>query len=366
MLLTALTFVIILSILVFVHELGHFLMARFIGVRVEEFGFGLPPRAFGIKYKGTIYSINWLPIGGFVRLAGEDDDHQPVANPTKEQKKFFWARSGKERSAILLAGVTMNFVLAVGITAYLLNSHGAMQPTGKVFVQRVAPGSPADDVGLQENDIVKSLTLTEDDGSARVVPVHTPAELIEATKQSLGEEVIVTYVRNGQEATASVVPRVNPPEGEGSIGIAITDLQEVRYPFPAALTEAFRINVDRAKEMVLAIGGALYKLVTLRPSAEDVAGPIGIAQVTGEAVKFGFFAVLEFMSILSLNLAVLNILPIPALDGGRLLFVIIEKIMGRRVAPTFERNAHQWGMLFLFGLLFLISINDILRLTRGL
>jgi regulator of sigma E protease len=128
---------------------------------------------------------------------------------------------------------------------------------------------------------------------------------------------------------------------------------------------AVGINLSRAWEMLRSIGLALWRLATLQPLSADIAGPVGIAQVTGEAVRYGFLALLEFVSILSLNLAVLNILPIPALDGGRLAFVFLEKFMGRRVRPAFERSAHQVGMIILFGLILLVTINDILRLVRG-
>src|SRR3989338_587370 len=151
MILTAVIFFIVLSILVLIHELGHFLVARWVGVRVEEFGLGLPPRIFAKKFGPTEYSLNWLPIGGFVRLAGEDDSRRTSGFTQKNAKHLFWARSKKERSAILIAGVAMNFVLAVFITAGLL-IFGVKEPSGKVHVERVVSGSPAETAGLKEGD----------------------------------------------------------------------------------------------------------------------------------------------------------------------------------------------------------------------
>lgn len=371
MILTALVFFAILSILVLIHELGHYAVARWIGVHVEEFGLGLPPRIFGRKIGGTIYSLNWLPIGGFVRLAGEDEeelDGQKRLNLAKQGltlKKFFWARSKKERAAILIAGVTMNILFALGLTAYLL-TQGVLEPSGQIRVEKVQPGSPAETAGLKAEDIIVStyeypkLTLEEP------LKLKTPQQLITFTREHLEKPLGLT-IRRGEEILVIVAtPRANPPAGQGPLGVVITDLELRTYTWQEIPVEAVRINALRAKDMFIGIGGTIWRLATLKPPAADVAGPIGIARVTGQAVKFGWKAVLEFMSILSLNLAVLNILPIPALDGGRLAFVFLEKLIGRKLRPAFERSAHQMGMIILLGLILLVSINDILRLTRGL
>lgn len=373
MFLTGITFFVILSILVLIHELGHFLMAKKIGVAVEEFGMGLPPRIFGKKFKGTMYSINWLPIGGFVKLAGEDEEEQSAIShqrsarlkaDSRKLKAFFWARSKKERALILLAGVTMNFLLAVGITSYLL-TQGVQVPSGRVYVERIMPGSPAEKAGILEKDYIASIMYYGKEGELRVTHVTTPKELIETTKANLGQEITLAIVRNGTPISIRVIPRKESPKGEGPMGVAISDLELKTYPLYQIPFEAVKINLERAWAMLSSLGFTLWRFATLQSVAGDVAGPIGIAQVTGQAVKFGFKAVLEFMSILSLNLAVLNVLPIPALDGGRLAFVFIEKIIGRKLRPAFERSTHQIGMLILFALIFLISINDILRIARG-
>ena len=364
MVLTAFVFFIILSILVFIHELGHFVVARWVGVTVEEFGFGLPPRIVGKKFHGTIYSLNWLPIGGFVKLAGEDDDQKFGSGFTqKNAKHLFWARSKKERAAILLAGVAMNFLLAVGITTYLL-TQGVHEPSGRVHMEKVLPGSPAEQAGLQKEDIVSSITYHVS-GEKKEKKIIGTKDLIETTKAHVGESIELTIERAGHAFTVTVVPRKDYPKGQGPMGVAISDLEMKSYSWGQAPWIAIRINLERARDMLASLGMLLWRMVTLQPFRADVAGPIGIAQVTGEAVKYGVKAVLEFMSILSLNLAVLNVLPIPALDGGRLLFVFVEKIIGRRVRPAFERSTHQIGMIVLFALILLVSINDILRLARG-
>lgn len=364
MLLTAVTFLLILSILVFVHEFGHYIMARIIGVKVEEFGFGLPPRLFGKKIKGTIYSVNWLPIGGFVRLAGEDESaEEHRKEKLKDRVRCFWARSKKERAAILSAGVFMNFLLAVSITSVLL-VRGVIEPTKTVRVEKVTAGSPAELVGIKVKDVVQSVTVMERLGR-REQKIENPDVLISTIKAHAGEMVLVTVMRDREVLQMTAVPRKDPPAGEGALGIAITNLEKRTYPWYQAPVRAVLINVSRIWQMLSSLGSLLFRLSTgqtIRPG--EVAGPVGIAQVTGEAVKYGLDAVLEFASILSLNLALLNILPFPALDGGRLLFVVFEK-MGRKARPDIERTIHQIGMMLLLGLLVLITINDILRLVRG-
>lgn len=352
MLLTAVIFILILSILVLFHEIGHFTAAKLIGVKVEEFGFGLPPRIIGKKIKGVLYSLNWLPIGGFVKLAGEDEDPSSLKTPKspKSLKSYFFARTKKERAAILLAGVAMNFLLAIGITTYLL-TQGVEEPSGRVHIENVITNSPAEKAGIMKGDIIEYY--------------KTPNELISFVKDHAGEEITLSILRNSQRIAVSLIPRKDVPKGEGPMGVAISDLETRIYPLSQAPVEAMKITVQRAWDMFAGIGTLIKNIVQLKPVGEDVAGPIGIAQVTGKAIAFGWKAVLEFMSILSLNLAVLNILPIPALDGGRLAFIFLEKIIGKKIRPAFEQSTHQVGMIILFILIILISINDIMRLARG-
>ncbi|OGG01903.1 hypothetical protein A2Z33_01530 [Candidatus Gottesmanbacteria bacterium RBG_16_52_11] len=364
MLLTVIVFFIILSILVFVHELGHFTVARLLGVKVEEFGFGLPPRIAGWQVRGTVYSLNWLPIGGFVKLAGEDEDEDTAGSRIRQFKprEYFFARSKKERSLILIAGVSMNFLVAVILTAVLLLT-GVREPAGRVHIERVLPGTPAEAAGLTSGDIIRGIKAGG--GADGLVNFETTASLISTVKERAGQTVELSVERSGSLLSVSLTPRVNPPPDEGAMGVAISDTEERRYTLAEAPLAAVRINIERAAQMLTSLGTTLYRLVTLKPLEADVAGPIGIAQVTGEAVRFGWKAVIEFMGILSLNLAVLNILPVPALDGGRLAFIFAEKILGRKVKPAFEKQTHQIGMLILLLLILLVSINDIMRITRG-
>lgn len=370
MLLTALTFFIILSVLVFIHELGHYAVARLVGVRVEEFGFGLPPRIFGKKIRGTIYSLNWLPIGGFVKLAGEDPSEAEAQQAKLHGKRagadirqYFWARNRTERAAILLAGVVMNFLLAVGITTVLL-TYGVVEPTNTVHLERIVAGGPAEHAGLKPGDIVRTVTYGTD-GSTQTISITENQQLVDIAKQEAGRPITLGLERDKVALSVTVIPRTNPPKGEGALGIAISNFERHKYPWTEAPVRAVVLSAQRMWLMLSGLGNIVFRLVTgAKVKSEEISGPVGIAQVTGEAVKYGWEAVLEFTSILSLNLAVVNVLPFPALDGGRLAFVVLEKF-GKKTRPDIERTIHQIGMIVLLALVALITVSDVVRLISA-
>jgi len=358
MIITIFVFALILGVLIFIHEFGHFAMAKKIGVKVEEFGFGLPPRIWGKKVGDTIYSINWLPIGGFVKLLGEDEENDQtsgIKHQTSDKKRYFWARSKKERAVILLAGVTMNFLLAVIVISFIY-TQGVATPTKRVHVEKIIANTPAEKAGIKEQDIIisfasQSITSTE--------------ELIKVTQENSNKETPMIIERSGNQLTVSITPRQNPPKEEGPMGVVISNMEIKKYPVWQAPFYGTIETIKLSYLMITTLALLVWKLISFQNVGMDVAGPIGIAQATGQAVKYGFMAVLQLMGLLSLNLAIVNILPIPALDGGRLLFVFLEKILGKKVKPQAERVAHQIGMVFLLGLIILVTINDIVRLIRG-
>lgn len=356
MILTILTFIVILSFLVFIHELGHFLVAKKFGMGVEEFGFGLPPRIWGKKVGETIYSINALPIGGFVRLTGEDQIENQSKPPKDkaELKKYFWARPKRERIAVLLAGVTMNFVLAIIVISYIF-TQGVFIPTERVHIEKVSEDSPAVTAGFIEKDVIISFADEE---------IKKTEDLINIAKTKGGETVSVVVKRGSEQLTLYITPRKDPPEGQGPLGIVISNLEEKKYPWYQApffgTIEALKLSYLMISSLVV----LLFKLITFQPTEVEVAGPIGIAQVTGQAVKQGYMAVLQLTGLLSLNLAIFNVLPIPALDGGRLFFVIFERWLGRHVKPKVEAAIHQVGMVFLLALFVLVTLNDLRKLFK--
>lgn len=364
MLLTIISFLLVLTVLVLIHELGHYLTAKWLGVKVEEFGFGFPPRAIGKKIGETIYSLNWLPIGGFVKLYGEDEaggGSLKVTDQTKitqDVKRAFFARSVWQRFVIVFAGVFMNFLLATVLLTYLVGAQGIPQPGKDVFIVQVVKNTPAEKAGLLAGD--------------RVISVDTKAiasaeNLISYTKAHLGKEIVLQIKqKDGEEKTIAVTPRVKYPSTEGAMGVAVgTNVVVQRYPWyqwpVVGLREAFI-------QSWLIIDGLIQlfaQLFTHGTVPQGLAGPVGIAQVTGQFVQMGVNPTLSLLALLSLNLAILNVLPIPALDGGRLFFIVFEGIFRRKISPRFEGYAHAIGMALLLGLIGLVTIHDIIRIATG-
>lgn len=368
MVLTAIAFLVLLSILVLIHECGHFFAAKKLGIRVEEFGFGLPPRVFGKKIGETIYSINALPIGGFVRLYGEEGESEEEARHASAElkKRAFYARPIWQRAVVIVAGVFMNAVLAIAVISFLF-TQGVFVPVDRVHVEEVLPETPAATAGLAVGDIIRTLAIPAD-ATFSPLPIKKGEDLIKTVREHLGAEILLTIERavEGENKTyeITIIPRTDYPEDQGPLGVVISNYEERRYPLWQAPFVGTVEAIKRSGELAYGIGITLQKLLTFQSVSKDVAGPLGIAQLTGKAVRFGNFATLDLLAILSLNLAIVNILPFPALDGGRLLFLIIEAIRGKRVHAHYERYIHQIGMMILLFLIILVTINDILRILQ--
>ena len=349
-----LVFLLVLSVLVLVHELGHFIVARKMGILVEEFGFGLPPRIFGKKIGETLYSINLLPFGGFVKLHGESTE-EGVSYP----KRAFLNKSKKVRVAVVVAGVIMNFILGVVAFAIVYSFLGIPRDTNLVKVVEIATGSPAQTAGVLVGDTVKSVDKKE------VTTVDGFVSLIEEKK---GKRATLELVRDSETKSVSLTPRESPPENEGPLGVVITTTEiyfppywqrpfiGVYYGFKEALIWGGRI-----------VGGfaGIFRDLFAGIGPKDIAGPVGIFAITTQAAKGGILELISFVGILSVNLAILNIIPFPALDGGRLLFIGIETFIGRKVLPKVEAVVHTVGMIILLLLLLAITANDIQGLIKA-
>ena len=379
MILTIITFFIVLSILVLVHETGHFLLAKKAGIKVEEFGFGYPPRIVAKKIGETIYSLNLLPFGGFVRLFGEELGESERVRE-RDNKRAFWAKSKKARTSVIVAGVLANFLLAIVVFSLVYSFSGIPTKTDKVIIIGIAPGSPAEKAGLKAEDVVLFVSGEK---------IQNTSSFVELTKKYTGKEMALEIARekdnpckekvlgawpgleiscHGENIVLSVIPRENPPEGEGPLGVAVSNMEMKRYPF---WQMPFRGMIEGFKEAfgwIILIFGALGKmlvdLISRGTIPKDIAGPVGILQITGVVVGGGVLNVLQFIGILSVNLAVINILPFPALDGGKFIFVAYEAITRRRPRPTFERWFNTAGMAFLLFLIILVTINDVRRVIE--
>ena len=338
-------FALILTPIIFVHELGHFISARLFGIRVEEFGLGFPPRAVKLfERNGTVYSLNWIPIGGFVRPAGEDDPE--VADGLAAAPKT-------ARFFTLSAGAIANFILAFVVfwVAFIIGPSA-------VTVEDVHAGTPAMEAGLQAGDVI-----IEVNGQL----VENSAILVQEVTENAGERIELMVARNGEERTLNVVPRAPgeyDPETDGPIGITLgyaNSQRLARGPLEAVTASARSIG-----EIIYLTVRAPIMLIEVEITAEQArpVGPVGISQIAGQTAQYtaatgDWFQLLRIVAFISVALGFTNLLPIPALDGGRILFVLIEAVRGRRVEPEREGMVHLVGMLFLLGLMFLLIIQDI-------
>lgn len=358
-------FFIILSIVVLIHELGHFLTAKWFGIRVDEFGWGYPPRLFGKKIGETIYSINSLPFGGFVRLFGEQEE-EVASQDKKNQKKVdraFFSKGKKARAFVIVAGVMMNFLLGVVAFSLVYSLVGIPQNVDYVTIAAVVPGSPAQKAGLTED----SRVLTINDS-----PVSTVNEFKNIMDKNKGREVSVVLaprinkIWNLEKSwSVTIVPRENPPEGEGALGVLISNVDNIFYPVWQMPFRGAWVGIKEAVGwgLTMLVGVfTVFKQLLVEGVAPQVAGPVGIYKITSMVSTQGFLALVKFTGILSINLAVINILPIPALDGGRLVFIFLEKARGRKIKPVIEYWVNLAGMLLLVSLMLIVTAKEIFQL----
>lgn len=357
-----LIFILILMVLVLIHEAGHFFVAKKLGIKVEEFGFGFPPRAFSFKRGETTYSINWLPIGGFVKLYGEDKAGGgkigKADKPIKDIGRAFFARPPWQRFLVVVAGVVMNFALATIIVSYLFGVAGVSVPGDRVVIIDIAASSPAQEAGLSSGDTIVSVNN---------VSLTNPQQLTDYTGKHLGEQLeLVIEKKEGQTEVIELTPRTDYPEGQGPMGVSVGSNVEIKkYPWYEAPVIGIQESFKRSWLIITGLGQTISQMATKGEVPQGIAGPVGIAQLTGQFVKVGPLAVLDLVAFLSLNLAILNVLPIPALDGGRLFFIITEMVTRKKVNQKFEGYAHAVGMIVLLGLIALITFHDVSRLISG-
>jgi len=347
-------FLLLLSVLVLVHELGHFVVARFFGVGIEEFGLGMPPRAKKLfRWKETLFSLNWLPIGGFVKLVGEDRSEKVVKTFQGIQSKIFWKQKPGKKLLILLAGVVMNFCLALVLFGMVYTVNGVPVKVDEgVVLAEVMEGSPAWLAGLRSGELIVGWESIE--------------SFIQWIDEHQGEEIELE-LEDGRKV--KIVPRIEDetPEGEGALGVVISEYRINGGKWYERLFLGMKTGIEEGflwgGEIVKGFGGMIAKLVQGESIGEDVAGPVGIYQATRDVKRMGgFWALIHFTGVLSVNFAVLNLLPIPALDGGRIVLVIWELVIGRPINQKWEQRIHWAGYMALMGLLLLITIKDVIKI----
>lgn len=329
--------IIFLSILILVHEFGHFWAAKKFGLLVEEFGIGLPPKIWSRKIGETVYSVNALPFGGFVKIFGENADQRGKERNFANLK--IW-----RRSIIIFAGVLMNFLLG-WLVISIIFSIGIPQT---VLITEVQSDSPAAGIGLQAGD--KIISATNVDSFIKFIDEHR------------GQEIVLKIERDGEIKKFKTIPRINPPSGEGALGIGLMEAGLPKQNLLTSFWEGLKTSAETVKMIFVAIFNLITKAFVGKASLEQIAGPIGIVKVTAQASTLGFVYLLQLLALISLNLAVINLLPFPALDGGRLLFLLIEKIKGSPLPEKFEKYANAAGMALLLLLMIIITIKDISKL----
>ena len=344
---STIAFIAVIVVLVLAHELGHFLTAKAKGVTVQEFGLFLPPRLLSIKRGETIYSLNAIPLGGFVKMAGEEDP---------KVKGSLAGKSIGTRLMVLSAGSIMNLLLPI-----LLFSVAFMVPhdtvTGKVTIEDVAPNSPAAIAGIRTGDTILSVNGKKVDNSN---DIRRYIEL------NLGREVTLLIKHsNASEETLRLIPRWQPPEGQGAVGVLLKNSETTIVRRSEPFWRAIPMGVVSSVETFILFKNGIVSMI-IRTVPAQLTGPVGIAQMTGQVARAGFSPLLEFAAFLSINLGIINIFPLPALDGGRIAFVLLEWLRrGKRISVKAESKVHLVGFILLMAFFLAVTYNDIVRIVNG-
>jgi regulator of sigma E protease len=339
--------IVVLSVLIIIHELGHFAMAKATHCYVEEFGIGFPPRIWGKKWGETIYSINWIPFGGFNKLPGEVDPTVPRA---------LAARSHAVRLLVISGGIIFNMILPFLLiaVAYMI-PHNVVN--GQVVIQEVAVNSPAEKAGIMAGDTILSINDK---------PVKSVGDLSRYVQLHLGAEISIALRHaDSTDETVRLVPRWRPPAGQGAMGVASQTMNPAIVSESLAPWRAVPQGVVSCFEtLVLYKNGIVGMIIGTVPFIPS--GPVGIVQVAGEVAATGISPVLELTAFISIAIAITQIIPFPALDGGRIIFIVIEWFRrGKRVSPKIEGIVHSIGFFILIALMVLITYQDIIRWASG-
>ena len=359
-------FVIVLGILVFVHELGHFLFAKLFKIRVDEFGFGYPPLLKKIgHWRGTDITFNWIPFGGFVKIFGESDVGEVLSKEDQAVSMVYKPRW--QQLLVLLGGILFNVVFAwiLFASVYMsgVDTSVSRAPAGydfeqsELLVSYVAPESPADNAGLLSGDIVKEYYSQEEVITVTQESTDDFSMFVDATGQR-DQTLGVVVDRGGQIKTFSVDPELGIVAGSYGIGVAIDRVGFLQLPFGQAMAHAFRTTAGN----FAAVTRGFVSLISGQISVNNLSGPVGIASQVGQVAQSGFVYLMVFTAMLSLNLAVLNLVPFPALDGGRILVVLIESIIRRRLPPKTIGIINSAGFILLILLMLFVTVQDIIHL----
>lgn len=357
-------FIIILGVLVFVHELGHFLVAKKSGIRVDKFAVGFPPKIFSFKKGETEYALNLIPFGGYVSIFGETPDEESLK---PEAQNSFVNKSKATQAAVLVSGVLFNIIFAwllfsitfmTGSPSFITDEARARLANVDVVITSVLEESPASLAGLQTGDKIISLNSGIEEISGELETTD-----IQSFVSDYGDsEIILNYERGNEVRSTSLIPVEGLVGEKFAVGIVMKTVVSLQLPIHKAFIEGFFMTGQMTKDIAVGLVTFLGQAITGRASLDQVSGPVGIAILVDDASQFGVVALLGFTAFISLNLAVLNILPFPALDGGRLLFILIEVIIRRPIKPSVANVINFTGFAILILFMIIITFSDVIKL----
>jgi regulator of sigma E protease len=365
-----LLFIIILAILILAHEFGHFIVAKKAGIRVDEFGVGFPPKLYGKKFGETEYTINAIPLGGFVKIFGENPDEENINGP--DRARSFVHKPKIIQAAVLVAGVFFNlllawFLISAGFMIGLPTSSESVLPgqtiqDSALVVTEILKDAPAEKAGILSGDRIVSLSS----GGNSLTEV-TPEAFQEFVAEHSTQEIQVHISRKGEEKIIAVTPKSGAIEGEErpAVGIAMDMIGVVRLPWYSALVEGGKLTIKYTGETFKGLYLLLHDAILGKADMSAVSGPVGIVSMVGNANHLGFVYLIGLTALISINLAVVNVLPIPALDGGRLFFLLIEVIKRSPIKPKIANTAHAVGFVALILLIIAITFHDVMKLVAG-
>ena len=346
MITSVLAFCFVFIVVALAHEAGHFLWAKRAGIRVLELGIGFGPRLFSFKIKDTLYSVNLFPVLAFVRLAGIDEEGPEEKDCPPEEK--YSSKPPLEKFKAICAGPVANLVLAVLIFSFLSNSYGLPEATPKIA--SVSEGSAAEAAGIRTGDVLLSVNGA---GDAK------PLAMVTVIHKSAGKNLIIKVERNGKPLLLKATPIFDEKYKVGLLGFAL-EVEKKKTGFLGS----FWAGSKKTYEISAGILYILGQLITGQMSLAGLAGPLGIAQFSGQAASQGFYSLMFFIGLISVNLGIFNLLPLPALDGGRLVFILIEALRGKSLPIDQENRIHQWGLIALLALAAVVSVNDLFRILK--
>ncbi len=363
---TVIIFLLVLAVLIFVHELGHFLFARWNKIRVDEFKIGFGPRIFSWGKGETKYGFNLIPFGGYVKIHGENPDDESISGADKDRS--FVNKKPWQQVTVLVAGVLFNFLFAWLLYIWIFVAGIAATPDDflkyssrfeneRVMITLVSPSSPADKVGLKIGDVIKGVG---EDGSISKIE-----DIQKAISENNGRPLPFVYERAGKVLEVDVVPVLGLLQTDKyAIGIAMNNVVDVKIPFFSAIFEGARYTYVMIRETIYGLFDFFLNIFKGQANFADVSGPVGIAGIVGGAAELGFIYLLMITALISINLGVINLIPFPALDGGRVLFVIIESIIRRKIPPVYANWVNSIGFILLMTLMVVVTYKDIAKMFK--